>query len=191
MMFLTRDRTNIYGGTTMTGGRRASSLHHQQLDWTCLARSRYTENDFRAIHLCPVLNSICHLLQHEIFRRLGWWPWAIPTSQRPLVSWQWFMMYNCPCPCTAWRKYIKQMLPDIITLVTIFSASTSSPPVSPFHVDSVTLWASRCWYCFPESHLCNATLGLARCLNGDCYEVAKECDGFIDCYDATDEIACE
>ncbi|XP_038211501.1 CD109 antigen [Zerene cesonia] len=37
---------------------------------------------------------------------------------------------------------------------------------------------------------CNATLGLAECLDGNCYPVEKHCDGVADCADRTDEAHC-
>lgn len=38
---------------------------------------------------------------------------------------------------------------------------------------------------------CNLTAGLGECLSGDCYPIARKCDGIFDCSDGTDETACE
>ncbi|ELU06775.1 hypothetical protein CAPTEDRAFT_193982 [Capitella teleta] len=37
---------------------------------------------------------------------------------------------------------------------------------------------------------CNLTLGYGLCPNGQCYELSRKCDGFIDCLDGYDEITC-
>ncbi|XP_047526413.1 CD109 antigen [Pieris napi] len=43
----------------------------------------------------------------------------------------------------------------------------------------------------PRRHSnCNATMGLAECLDGNCYAVEKRCDGVVDCSDRTDESHC-
>ncbi|XP_013162940.1 PREDICTED: CD109 antigen [Papilio xuthus] len=39
--------------------------------------------------------------------------------------------------------------------------------------------------------VCNASLGLAECLDGGCYPREKHCDGMPDCADRTDEASCE
>ncbi|KPJ10420.1 CD109 antigen [Papilio machaon] len=39
--------------------------------------------------------------------------------------------------------------------------------------------------------VCNASLGLAECLDGGCYPRDKHCDGMPDCADRTDEASCE
>ena len=39
---------------------------------------------------------------------------------------------------------------------------------------------------------CNVTFGLGRCpRTGECYELARVCDGFLDCADGYDETACK
>ena len=39
---------------------------------------------------------------------------------------------------------------------------------------------------------CNETLGLGRCLNGDCFELRHRCDGIVNCAsDGYDEIGCK
>ncbi|XP_063238725.1 CD109 antigen-like [Bacillus rossius redtenbacheri] len=37
---------------------------------------------------------------------------------------------------------------------------------------------------------CNLSVGLAECLNGQCYNVQRKCDGQFDCEDGTDEAGC-
>lgn len=39
--------------------------------------------------------------------------------------------------------------------------------------------------------LCNASLGVAECLEGGCYSMSKRCDGVADCSDRSDESNCE
>ncbi|CAD6233371.1 GSCOCT00007160001.2-RA-CDS [Cotesia congregata] len=41
----------------------------------------------------------------------------------------------------------------------------------------------------PEN--CNRTQGRAECLSGQCYRIEKQCDGFFDCDDGTDEARCK
>ena len=45
------------------------------------------------------------------------------------------------------------------------------------------------WY--GEVTVCNETLGLAMCPNGQCYTMTKKCDGAEDCLDGYDEINCK
>lgn len=42
-----------------------------------------------------------------------------------------------------------------------------------------------------ELHLCNKTLGLARCPSGGCFEVKRKCDGIPDCINGFDESVCK
>ncbi|VVC99103.1 unnamed protein product, partial [Leptidea sinapis] len=39
--------------------------------------------------------------------------------------------------------------------------------------------------------VCNASLGLSECLDGNCYPTDKRCDRVYDCSDHTDEVGCE
>lgn len=39
--------------------------------------------------------------------------------------------------------------------------------------------------------VCNASLGLSRCPNGQCFESYKRCDGIVDCQDGYDEAGCK
>ncbi len=40
-------------------------------------------------------------------------------------------------------------------------------------------------------NVCNATMGMSRCANGQCYETNRRCDGLVDCLDGYDEAGCK
>lgn len=39
--------------------------------------------------------------------------------------------------------------------------------------------------------VCNASLGMLRCANDQCFESNRRCDGLVDCLDGYDEAGCK
>ena len=99
------------------------------------------------------------------------------------------------------RQYLHNQLLYVRSLIRSYTTPREAPHIIitllndvvsfMFQRAGLTIMSDMNQTYVPEIHICNKTMGFGRCLDGSCFELFRECDGFLDCSDGYDESGCK